>query len=66
MFFNRFYKKVKPVDLERFKAKIDYAYLMTLPYPAPFEEQRYLGDDSLDRQRFVQDTPHLLHLPVEL
>ncbi|MFY7789265.1 MAG: hypothetical protein ACOVQA_15470 [Thermoflexibacteraceae bacterium] len=52
--------------MERFKAKIDYAYLLTFPYPAPFEEQRYLGDDSLDRQRFVQDTPHLLHLPVEL
>jgi hypothetical protein len=66
LFFNRFYKKVKQEDLERFKAKIDYDYLMALPYPAPFEEQQYVMDDSLNMQQFMQDTPHLLNLPVEM
>lgn len=40
------YKKVKKEDLDKLKAGLDYEYINSFPYPAPFEEQRYLTDNQ--------------------
>lgn len=66
LFFTRFYKKIKTENFMKMNAKIDYDYLMSLPYPASFEEQQYAMDDSGNMQKFMQETPHLLNLSSEM
>lgn len=41
------YKKVKKEDLDKLKTGLDYEYINSFPYPAPFEEQRYLTDNNV-------------------
>lgn len=40
------YKKVKKEDLDKLKTGLDYEYINSFPYPAPFEEQRYMIDNQ--------------------
>lgn len=41
------YKKVKKEELDNLKAGLDYEYINSFPYPASFEEQRYLTDEQV-------------------
>ena len=41
------YKKVKKEELDNLKAGLDYEYINSFPFPAPFEEQKYLTDDGV-------------------
>ncbi|MBO9151155.1 hypothetical protein ACFOTA_02980 [Chitinophaga sp. GCM10012297] len=43
-FFTSIYKKVSPDFMDELFEELDFAYLMSLPYPAPFEDQKYVGD----------------------
>ncbi len=38
------YKKINANDLDKLWEKIDKEYLLSLPYPAPREDQKYLTD----------------------
>jgi hypothetical protein len=44
MFFTRTYKKVTQADMATLWQNIDLKYLLSLPYPAPMTEQKYLTD----------------------
>jgi hypothetical protein len=48
--FTTLYKKIKPGDFAALRADIDWAYIASLPFPAPFEEQGYLGDDQVPEE----------------
>lgn len=43
------FKKVKKSDLDMLKTKIDNNIVCGFPFPAPFSEQQYQGDDSYFR-----------------
>ncbi|QEE49740.1 hypothetical protein FUA48_09125 [Flavobacterium alkalisoli] len=44
------YKKVKPEELKILKEQIDIDYLSKIVYPAPFEEQLFVGDNNLNNE----------------
>jgi hypothetical protein len=44
MFLTKTYKKVKPELMDELWKKVDLEYLLSLPYPAPFSEQKYAAD----------------------
>lgn len=44
IFLSTTYKKVDPGSWDKLGKKIDLDYLLSLPYPAPLEEQKYVGD----------------------
>lgn len=45
IFFLSYYKKLEMEYMIDLKEKIDWNYLLSLPYPAPAEEQKYVGDN---------------------
>lgn len=45
-FFILNYRKIKMDVFEKINKEIDYNYLCSLPFPAPFKDQKYIGDDS--------------------
>jgi len=45
LFLTTTYKKVTSEFMSQLWAKVDLDYLLSLPYPAPFNEQKYLIDD---------------------
>ena len=47
IFLTATYKKVKPEFMDDLWKKVDLDYLLALPYPASFEEQKYLLDNQL-------------------
>ena len=51
MFLTTVYKKVSRSFMDELWLKIDLDYLLSLPYPAPFEDQKYVADD----QRYKRD-----------
>ncbi len=46
VFLTEQYKKITPAEVEAVREKIDVAYINSLPFPAPFEEQDYIYDAS--------------------
>jgi hypothetical protein len=46
-FLTATYKKVKPEFMEALWKEVDLSYLTSLPYPAPFQEQKYNLDEQL-------------------
>ncbi len=46
------FKKVSKEELEELKVKLDVNYLSSIIYPAPFNEQRFVGDDSITSETF--------------
>lgn len=44
--FKNQYKRPPLTMLKDFKESIDYDYLLSIPYPAPFKEQMYAGDEQ--------------------
>ena len=48
-FFLYNFKKIKKSDLDMLKTKIDNNIVCGFPFPAPFSEQQYQGDDSYFR-----------------
>ena len=38
------FKSISPEFMELLKTEIDFPYLLSLPYPAPFKDQRYVAD----------------------
>jgi hypothetical protein len=48
-FFTTYYKEVGIEDIRQLKALTDFDYLRGLPFPAPLEEQGYLGDEMDER-----------------
>ena len=38
------FKSISPEFMEHLKTEIDLPYLLSLPYPAPFKDQRYVAD----------------------
>jgi hypothetical protein len=49
LFFRNYFPEVTSEFLFDLKDKIDWDFLLSLPYPAPFEDQQYIGDDLLTR-----------------
>lgn len=47
VFLTSSYKKITVEFMNMLRDKIDMQYLLSLPYPAPFEEQKYLLDEQL-------------------
>lgn len=47
IFFTTTFKKITPEFMDELWKKIDLDYLLCLPYPAPLEEQKYVGDVEL-------------------
>jgi len=45
IFFTTTYKKITKEYMEMIWKEIDLRYLLSLPYPSPLEEQKYVGDD---------------------
>lgn len=44
LFFTAIYKNITPHRMQALWEKIDFDYLFSLPYPADFTEQQYIGD----------------------
>ena len=44
LFFLSNYKEISKEYMLDLKDKLDWDYLLSLPYPAPFLEQKYVGD----------------------
>ena len=44
------FKRLKREELDGLKPKIDWSMVESFPFPAPFEEQRYIGDEGKSRQ----------------
>jgi hypothetical protein len=44
--FVELYKKITIEDFNKAKKNLDYNYINSLPYPAPFEEQKYTFDSE--------------------
>jgi hypothetical protein len=49
LFFRNYFPTVTSEFLLGLKDKLDWDFLLSLPYPAPFEDQQYVGDDFLTR-----------------
>lgn len=45
-FFTRNYKKIPPEYFNQIEQKIDWKYILSLPYPVEIRDQRYVGDIS--------------------
>lgn len=45
LFFLSNYKNTSKEYMLDLKEKLDWDYLLSLPYPAPFSEQKYVGDE---------------------
>jgi hypothetical protein len=45
LFFTTVYKTITKEYMEMLWKEVDLDYLLSLPYPAPAEEQHYVGDD---------------------
>lgn len=45
-FFTLEYKRIKPDSIEKLRNHLDYDYLSSFSYPASFEEQKFVLDDS--------------------
>ncbi len=46
LFFTTTYKKVKPDFMAALWKQVDLGYLLSLPYPAPFWDQKYVADEQ--------------------
>ncbi|MDB5192199.1 MAG: hypothetical protein JWQ96_1762 [Segetibacter sp.] len=46
LFFLNNYKSVSNEYMLELKNKIDWHYLLSLPYPVPYEQQKYVGDKT--------------------
>ena len=46
-FLVEIYKKVKKVDMDNMKEGMDYKYIESFSFPAPFDEQRYFLDNNV-------------------
>lgn len=46
LFFIHYYEQVTSELMMALKEKLDWNYLLSIPYPAPYEEQQYVGDTS--------------------
>lgn len=56
VFLTKKYKSIKREQLDELYKKLDMHYLLSLPYPAPLEEQRYGGDLAMpDGSIYIQD-----------
>lgn len=44
--FVRLYKKIKAEDFDKVKSKLDYDFINSFSYPAPFNEQKYTFDNN--------------------
>src|SRR5690606_14590151 len=44
VFFTTTYKKVTKEFMDELWKQVDLNYLLSLPYPAPLEDQKYVGD----------------------
>ena len=44
VFFTTTYKKITPEFMDELWKKVDLDYLLSLPYPAPLSQQKYVGD----------------------
>lgn len=40
------YQNVEDIELKRIKSALDFDYINSFSYPAPFEEQKYIRDDG--------------------
>ena len=40
------FKRLKREEFDGLKPKIDWSIVESFPFPAPFEEQRYIGDEG--------------------
>ena len=40
------YQNIKDVELKRIKSTLDFDYINSFSYPAPFEEQKYIRDNG--------------------
>jgi len=47
IFFTTTYKKITPGFMDELWQQVDIDYLLSLPYPAPLEDQQYVGDSPL-------------------
>lgn len=47
LFFTKTYKKVSADILDELFKKIDWDYMLSLPYPAEVRDQKYIGDTEL-------------------
>ncbi|KGO78609.1 hypothetical protein Q763_17640 [Flavobacterium beibuense F44-8] len=48
------YKKIKFEDLKSLREEIDKDYLSKIIYPAPFNEQCFIGDDNMnDKKKYL-------------
>lgn len=52
LFFISTYRKATPEFMDELWKQVDLNYLLSLPYPAPFEEQKYLNDEQLYKVEF--------------
>ena len=50
LFLTAAYKKVTSEFMDELWNQVDLNYLLSLPYPAPFSEQKYLNDELMKRQ----------------
>jgi hypothetical protein len=50
LFLTAAYKKVTFEFMDELWNRVDMNYLLSLPYPAPFSEQKYLIDEVMKRQ----------------
>lgn len=48
LFFTTQYKKISIEFFSELWSKVDIAYLLSLPYPAPLTEQKYLADITIN------------------
>jgi hypothetical protein len=46
IFLTSTYKKVTSEFMNELCNNVDLEYLLSLPYPAPFKEQKYLSDST--------------------
>jgi hypothetical protein len=45
IFFLSYYKRIESDHMLALREKIDWDYLLALPYPAPANQQKYVGDN---------------------
>ena len=61
------FKRLKREEFDGLKPKIDWGIVESFPFPAPFEEQRYIGDGgkihvwSISENSWVEQSAHHHH-----
>lgn len=45
IFLDTTYKKITMEQMNKLWEQVDLEYLISLPYPAPFNDQKYVGDN---------------------